>query len=86
MQRNKEMVKGFVFGAMAVLLLTLATGAIYKQTSNVTDETTISFQSIYASSDGNIVYVCDNTTVYRSTDGGANWTVVFAKRDNGNGY
>lgn len=80
MKKRNNTAKGFLLGVMVTLLLMLTTGEIYRQTNNVSHNTTTSFQSIYACDDGNIVYVCDNNTVYRSMDGGDSWTIVLKKK------
>lgn len=83
MEKKKDLLKGFIIGAVLMLLLMTATGAIDKRTDNVTKNTSVSFQSIYASDNGNVVYVCDNDTVYRSVDSGASWSVVLKKKESG---
>jgi photosystem II stability/assembly factor-like uncharacterized protein len=71
--------KGFLLGAAAMLALIFSVGAISKNTQNIAGDRNVSFNSIYASSDGNTIFVCDTYNVYRSTDGGNNWTVVLKR-------
>lgn len=79
MQNKKSVAKGFLIGALTAILLMAIVGAVDRQTQNVTRNTTISFNSVCTSSDGRTVYATDNFNVYRSTDGGDNWTVVLKK-------
>jgi hypothetical protein len=83
MHINKDLIKGFLLCALLIVLFLITTGGIQRPAYNITEDTTISFQSLFASDDGNVVYVIDNHNVYRSTDRGDNWTVVLAKKDEG---
>ena len=77
MQKINGTVRGFILGILATVAVLVLIGAVNHQTQNVGGDDIHSFQSVYASSDGKIVYVCDNYTVYRSNDGGENWSVVL---------
>lgn len=79
MNNKKPYVKGFILGALAALAVMVMPGAIHQQTDNRAGDTDHIFRSVYSSSDGKTVFVCDDVTVYRSTDGGANWSVVLKK-------
>lgn len=79
MQRQHQTLKGFVLGILVTVALLVTMGAVNPQTSNDGGDTAHSFRNLATSSDGKIVYVCDTHTVYRSTDSGANWTVVLQK-------
>ena len=82
MQKINVNVKSFVIGILTAIALMMLTGAVDHQTQNIGGDSTRSFQSISASSDGKTVYVCDNYTVYRSTDSGTNWAAVLKKSNN----
>lgn len=73
-------VKGFLLGAAAMLALIFIVGAINRDTSNVVGDRDVSFNSIITSNDGNTVFVCDNYNVYRSMDGGNNWSIVLKRQ------
>jgi photosystem II stability/assembly factor-like uncharacterized protein len=80
MQWNKGNIRSWLLGAIVMLLLVMITGGINRSNENITEDTTISFRDIHTSADGRTVYVIDDDHVYRSTDGGSNWTVVLAKQ------
>ena len=71
--------KGFLLGAGAMLALVLTVGAVNRDTPNIAGDKTVSFNSVYASRDGKTIFVCDTYNVYRSTDGGDNWSVVLKR-------
>ncbi len=79
MSHKKSYLKGFILGVVTVVAVMMMTGAIYRQTDNRGGDTDHTFRALYASNDGKTVYACDDVTIYRSTDGGANWSVVFKK-------
>ena len=72
---------GFWMGMAIALVLVVTIGAVRFDSGNTTGDTTTSFNNLATSSDGRIVYVCDDDHVYRSTDSGANWQVVLEKRE-----
>lgn len=79
MQARNQFIKGMALGAAIILGMLFLTGAVTTQTYNVTGDDNVSFTDLACSSDGKIVYVADVKTVYKSTDGGLNWTVVMKK-------
>jgi photosystem II stability/assembly factor-like uncharacterized protein len=83
MKTMKESVKGFILGVLISLAVVAITGAVNEQTVNNGGDTDHPFENVYASNDGKTVFVCDANTVYRSTDGGANWTVILRKKPSG---
>jgi photosystem II stability/assembly factor-like uncharacterized protein len=82
MQDHKPMLKGFLLGVLLMILMVVAIGAVNHGTSNRASDTSTVFRSVYSSQDGKIVYVCDDTHIYRSTDAGDNWTVILKKSNN----
>jgi hypothetical protein len=82
MQNHKQMLKGFMLGVLLMIMMVVAIGAVNHKTGNRAGDTTTMFRSVYASQDGKIVYACDDTHIYRSTDGGDNWKVILKKSDN----
>ena len=83
--RLSHSMKGFLVGAGAMLALFLILGAVNRDTMNVAGDKSVSFNSVAVNRDGKIIFACDNYNVYRSTDGGDNWSVVL-KRQNNAGY
>lgn len=81
MRYQSPFLKPFLMGIVIAAIFFTIVGAVDRQTSNVSEDTTVSFNSVFASSDGRIVYVIDNDRVYRSSDGGANWSIVLRKSD-----
>jgi photosystem II stability/assembly factor-like uncharacterized protein len=81
MQNRNQMLKGFMLGVLVVILVVMTIGAVNQRTKNHAGDLSTIFRSVYASQDGRIVYVCDDSHVYRSADGGNNWTVVLKKSD-----
>jgi hypothetical protein len=79
MKGQHQIVKGFLLGIFVMGALLLTIGAVNPQTSNDGGDASHAFSDLATSSDGKIVYVCDTHVVYRSTDGGNNWTVVLKK-------
>ncbi|MEJ2640388.1 MAG: hypothetical protein P8010_12510 [Desulfosarcinaceae bacterium] len=79
MQARNQFMKGLALGAAVILGLLFLTGTVTTQTYNVTGDDTVSFTDLACSSDGKIVYVADVETVYKSVDGGLNWTVALKK-------
>ena len=77
MRKINGNVRGFILGIIATVAAMMLMGAVDHQTQNIGSDDVHSFQSVYASSDGKVVYVCDNYTVYRSKDGGENWSTVL---------
>lgn len=80
MKTYRDIVKAMILGAAGLAVLIVITGAVTTQTPNMAGEDTESFGHVACSADGQIVYVVDVETVYRSTDGGENWKVVLKKR------
>ena len=76
---NRNFITGLLFGAFIALSFIFTTGAVLKETSNAVSNDTASFRDLACSADGQTVYVLDVETVYRSTDGGNNWSVVLKK-------
>jgi len=74
-----------MLGVLVVILMVMTIGAVNQKTQNRAGDTSTIFRSVYASQDGRIVYACDGTHIYRSTDAGDNWTVVL-KKSNKPGY
>lgn len=72
--------KGFLLGAAAMLALVFIVGMVNPDTSNVVGNRDVSFNCITSSSDGNTVYATDNFNIYRSTDGGNNWSIVLKRQ------
>lgn len=81
MQNRNQMLKGFMLGVLLMILIVGTIGAVYQKTENHAGDTSTIFRSVYASQDGQIVYACDDTHIYRSADAGQNWSVVLKKSD-----
>ncbi|MDA8140884.1 MAG: hypothetical protein M0036_19725 [Desulfobacteraceae bacterium] len=86
MENKHQTMTGFLLGIAVAAILVLGVGAVNSQTQNNGGDTSHAFQSITTSSDGQTVYVCSTHAVFRSTDGGANWTVVLKKGSSSGGY
>ena len=76
-----QSMKGFLLGAAAMLALLFTVGALNRDTSNIAGDRTVSFNNVAVSNDGRTVFVADTYNVYRSTDGGDNWSVVLKRHD-----
>jgi len=79
MQSRRKYVQVLICSVAIMLALFFLTGAVSTRTGNVSGDNTQSFRNVACSSDGNIVYVVDVETVYKSEDGGSNWAVVLQK-------
>jgi len=79
MQLRREYLKVLIWSVVIMLALFFLTGAVATQTGNVSGDNSQAFRNVACSSDGNIVYVVDVETVYKSEDGGNNWAIVLKK-------
>ncbi len=70
---NKELIKGFIIGAIFVLI-----GVFTIAFTNIGDSTR-PINNLACSMDGKIVYVSDNFHVYKSMDYGKEWIEVLRK-------
>jgi len=79
MQSRRGYLQTLIWSVTIMLALFFLTGAVATQTNNVSGADNESFTNVACSSDGNVVYVVDVETVYKSEDGGNNWAVVLKK-------
>ena len=77
--RIQPFTKGLIIGAIAAAAFFFVTGAVNTDTANTVGTDSSAYSNVACSGDGMIVYVIDTQRVFRSSDGGHNWSVVLQK-------